>query len=94
MEIEITIRVRAIVPDGLHLPRLGVNKNLPIPLQYLEGALPPVYTVGIDPKILTVQYGIRESIPGNMWKPLDDVFTATDNEPANTTTTDQNPTHD
>lgn len=83
MEVEITVRVRAIVPDGLHLPRLAVDKNLDIPLTYLVGWPPPdgsMHSVGIEPKILTVQHGIREHAPENMWKPLDDVFTSSSND--------------
>lgn len=69
MEVEITVRVRAIIPDGLHLPRLAVDKNLDIPLIYLEGTLPPAYSVGITPHILTVQHAIVNS-QGNNPNPL------------------------
>lgn len=85
MEVEITVRVRAIIPDGLHLPRLAVDTNLPIPLKYMEGMPPNVSFIGIDPKILTVQHAIRPTPEGGMWTPLDDALNGApqpDAEPA------------
>lgn len=63
MIIAIEIKARAVVPDGLYLPRFALDKNLDLPLGYMVGQPPPhgaLWFPTIVPAVLTIQSTITE----------------------------------
>lgn len=58
--VEVNIKARLVVPDGLETRHLSVDKNMPIPLRHIvvaiiDGQARSSGITRLDPTVLTIQ---------------------------------------